>query len=63
MRVNHNPKIGVKNLDTMFSVLGTDHVQINSISIKTYNKPELRIAEIEELDQDDQETNPTTESE
>ena len=37
MRVNHNPKIGVKNLDTMFSVLGTDHVQINSISIKTYN--------------------------
>ena len=63
MRVNHNPKIGVKNLDTMFSVLGTDHVQINSISIKTYNKPEFGIAEIEELNQDDEENNPTTEYE
>ena len=63
MRFNHNPKIGVKNLDIMFNVLGTDHVQINSISIKTYNKPEFGIAQIEELDHDNEENGPTTEYE
>ena len=63
MRFNHNPKIGVKNLDIMFNVLGTDHVQINSVSIKPYNKPEFGIAQIEELDHDNEANGPTTEYE
>ena len=63
MRANHNPKNGVRNLDTMFSALGTDHVQINSISItpETHKKPEFGMAEIEELDQDEEENDPTME--
>merc|ERR1712112_606361 len=63
MRVNHNPKIGVKNLDIMFNVLGTNQVQINSVSIKPYNKPEYGISQIEELDHNNEENDPTMEYE
>ena len=63
MRFNHDPEIGVRNLDIMFNALKADHIQTNSASIKPYNKPEYGTPESKELDQDDQETNPTTESE
>ena len=48
MRVNHNPKEGVKNLYTMFNSLGSDHVQINSITVapETQRRQEFGMADI-----------------
>ena len=63
MRANHNPKIRVKNLDIMFNVLGTDQVQINSVSINPDNKPRYGIAQIEELDSNTDEEDPAPETE
>ena len=34
MRVNHNPKEGLNNIDTMYKAVGSYHVQVNSIKIK-----------------------------
>ena len=61
MRANHNPKEGVKNLFTMFNSLGTEHVQINSITIapETQKKQEFGMADIEELDQDEEDNDST----
>ena len=63
MRANHNPKDGVRNLDTMFNSLGTEHVQINSITVipETQKKQEFGMADIEELDQDEEDNDPIVE--
>ena len=47
----------------MFNSLETEHVQINSITIapKTQKKQEFRIADIEELDQDEEDNDPIVE--
>ena len=45
---------GLKNINAMYSSLGSDHIQINSITIasETQKKQTFRIADIVELDQD-----------
>ena len=60
MRVNHDPKEAVKNLYTMFNSLGLDHVKINSITVapETQRRQEFSMADIEELDQDEEENDP-----
>ena len=60
MRANHNLKEGVRILFTMFNSLGTEHVQINSITIapETQKKQEFGMADIEELDQDEEDNDP-----
>ena len=63
MRTHHNPKIGIKNLNMMFNVLGTNHIQINPGSKKSHNKPKCGKPKTKELDQDNKKINPTTESE
>ena len=54
MRANHKPAKGPKNLHVMFNSLGSDHVQINSITTapETQKKQEFGMADIIELDQD-----------
>ena len=44
----------------MFNSLGTEHVQINSITVipETQKKQEFRMADIEELDQDEEDNDP-----
>ena len=54
MRVNHDPKEGVKNLFSLLNSLGSDHVQINSITVipRTHKQQEFGMVDIEEVDQD-----------
>ena len=54
MRVNDDPKEGVRNLYTIFNSLGSDHVQINSITVEpgTKRQQEFGMADIVELDQE-----------
>ena len=33
MRVNYDPKKGVKNIDIMYNEIGANHIQINSIRV------------------------------
>ena len=63
MRANHKPNEGVKNLYAMYDSLGTEHVQVNSITIvpETQKKQEFEMADIEELDQDEDDNNPVLE--
>ena len=57
MRVNHDTSKGIKNIDIMYKAIRADHVQVNSIRVKTSTKSQqrFRIAEIEELSQTDDE--------
>ena len=59
MRVNHDPQEGVQNLYTMFNSLGSEHVQINSITVapETKRRQEFGMANIEKLDQEEEENN------
>ena len=59
MRINHDPKEGVKNLFTMINSLGSDHVQINSITVvpETQRQQEFGMADIEEIFQDEEDNN------
>ena len=54
MRAYHIPEKGLNNLKAMYSSLGSNHLQINSITIapETQNKQKFGIADIVELDQD-----------
>ena len=63
MRVNHKPNKGVNNLYTMYDSLGTEHVQVNSITIvsETQKKQEFGMADIKELDQDEEDNDPMVE--
>ena len=63
MRANHNAKEEVKNLFSMLNSLGTEHVQINSITVipETQKKQEFGMADIEELDQDEKDNDPIIE--
>ena len=51
MRVNYDPKKGVKNMDIMYNEIGTNHIQVNSIRVNESTQPQQRygIADIEEL--------------
>ena len=51
MRVNYDPKRGLKNLDEMYNEIGTNHIQVNSIRVIEDLKPQPRygMADIEEL--------------
>ena len=53
------PKEGVNNLFTMFNSLGSDHLQIDSITIapEMQKKQEFGMADTEELDQDEEDNN------
>ena len=63
MRANHDPKEGVKNLFKMFNSLETEYVQINSITMapEIQKKQEFGMADIEELDQDEEDNDPIVE--
>ena len=54
MRANYIPQKGLKNISPMYSSLGSDHIQINLITIapNTPKKQTFGIADIVELDQD-----------
>ena len=39
MRVNYDPKKGVKNIDIMYNEIGANHIQINSIRVNESTKP------------------------
>ena len=51
MRVNYDPKKGVKNIDIMYNEIRANHIQINSIRVNESTQPQQRqgIANIEEL--------------
>ena len=51
MRVNYDPKKGLKNMDEMYNEIGTNHVQVNSIRVIEDPEPQPRygMANIEEL--------------
>ena len=51
MRLNYDPKKGLKNMDEMYNEIGTNHVQVNSIRIVNDPEPQPRkeLASIEEL--------------
>ena len=51
MRVNHDPKEGVQNINTMYRAMESDHVQVNFINIRpeTQNQQRFGITEIKEL--------------
>ena len=57
MRVNYDPSKGRKNIDIMYEAIGADHVQVNSIRVKTSTQSQQRFgkAEIEELSYSDNE--------
>ncbi len=51
MRVNYDPKNGLKNMDEMYNEIRTNHIQVNSIRINKDPQPQQRygMADIEEL--------------
>ena len=51
MRVNYDPKKGVKNIDIIYNKIRANHIQINSIRVNESTQPQQRygIADIEEL--------------
>ena len=51
MRLNYDPKRGLKNMDEMYNEIGTNHVQVNSIRVIEDPEPQPRygMANIEEL--------------
>ena len=51
MRVNYDPKRGLKNMDEMYNEIGTNHIQVNSIRVIEDPEPQPRYetANIEEL--------------
>ena len=51
MRVNYDPKRGLKNMDEMYNEIGTNHIQVNSIRVIEDPEPQPRygLASIEEL--------------
>ena len=51
MRLNYDPKKGLKNMDEMYNEIGTNHVQVNSVRIINDPEPQPRngLASIEEL--------------
>ena len=51
MRVNYDPKRGLKNMDEMYNEIGTNHIQVNSIRVNEDPKPQpiYGMADIEEL--------------
>ena len=53
MRVNHDPSKGIRNIDLIYTAIGADHVQVNSIRVRPslQSQQRFRIAQIE----DDQE--------
>ena len=55
-KVKHKYREGVKNL-YIINTLGSDHIQINSITVasETKRKQEFGMADIEELDQEEEE--------
>ena len=59
MRINHDPKEGVKKKYTMFNSLGSDHLKINSITVapETQRQQEFGMADIEDIDQDEEDNN------
>ena len=55
MRLNYDPKKGLKNMDEMYNEIGTNHVQVNSVRIIKDPEPQPRngLASIEELPAED----------
>ena len=53
MRVNHDLKEGIHNIHTMYNSLGSDHIQINSITVKpeTQRHEKFGLPDIEEIGQ------------
>ena len=51
MRINYDPKRGLKNMDKMYNEIRTNHIQVNSIRVNEDPQPQqrYRMADIEEL--------------
>ena len=51
MRVNYDPKKGIKNMDKMYNEIRTNHIQVNSIRVNEDPQPQqrYRMPNIEEL--------------
>ena len=62
MRANHRPEKGQGNLYAMYNSLGTYHVQVNSVTMEpeTPREQEFGVADIIELDQDEENEDPIT---
>ena len=56
MRANHKPEKGWGNLYAMYNSLGTEHVQVNSVTIEpeTQMEQEIKMRDIGKLDQDEE---------
>ena len=55
IRLNKDPKKGLKNMDEMYNEIGTNHVQVNSVRIIKNQDPQPSngLASIEELPAED----------
>ena len=59
MRNNHDYKKGVRNLFAMMNSLSKDHMKINTITIiaGTHRQQEISVANIEELEESEEDDN------
>ena len=64
MRANHQPEKGQEDLYAMYYSLGTDQVQVNFVTMEpdTQREQEFGVADIKELDQDEESEDPITDT-